>query len=246
MAEEGEGQNNARILSSYATPSIEGIASSIRRPAIQANNFEIKPSIIQMVQQTVQLSGLPNENPYLHITNFLEICDTFKSNGVSNDAVRLTLFPFSLRDKAKSWLKSFPAGHFTIWDVLVEKFLTKFFPPLKIAKMRNDITTFVQFDNESLYEAWERFKELLRQCPNHCLPVWLQVQTFYNDITPPNRSIIDAAARGNLMTKSTEEGYKLLDEMASNSYQWTNDRATKKGVGLHNVDAFTYLLKFLF
>ncbi|GKV38977.1 hypothetical protein SLEP1_g46823 [Rubroshorea leprosula] len=156
MAEEGEGQNNARTLGSYATPSLEGIASSIKRLAIQANNFEIKPAIIQMIQQTVQFSGLPNENPYLHIASFLEICDTFKANGVSNESVRLTLFPFSLRDKAKSWLQSFPI-----------------------------------------------------------------------------------AAGGNLMNKTEEDGYKLLDEMASNSYQWTNDKATKKGVGLHNVDAFT-------
>ncbi|GKU88967.1 hypothetical protein SLEP1_g3172 [Rubroshorea leprosula] len=215
---EGEGQNNARTLGSYATPSLEGIASSIRRSAIQANNFEIKPAIIQMIQQTVQFSGLPNENPYSHIASFLEICNTFKANGVSNDSVRLTLFPFSLRDKAKSWLQSFPA-----------------------AKLRNDITTFVQFDNESLYEAWERFKELVRQCPNHGLPVWLQVQTFYNGMTPPNRSIIDTAAGGNLMNKTEEDGYKLLDEMASNSYQWTNDRAIEKGVGLHDVDAFTSL-----
>ncbi|GKV31349.1 hypothetical protein SLEP1_g40045 [Rubroshorea leprosula] len=158
MAEEGEGQNNARTLGSYATPSLEGIASSIRRLAIQANNFEIKPAIIQMIQQIVQFSGLPNENPYLHIASFLEIYDTFKANGVSNESVRLTLFPFSLRDKAKSWLQSFPA-----------------------------------------------------------------------------------AAGGNLMNKTEEDGYKLLDEMASNSYQWTNDKATKKGVGLPNVDAFTSL-----
>ncbi|GKU89504.1 hypothetical protein SLEP1_g3633 [Rubroshorea leprosula] len=133
-----------------------------------------------MIQQNVQFSGLPNENPYSHIASFLEICDTFKANGVSNESVRLTLFLFSLRDKAKSWLQSFPVGHFTIWNVLVDKFIAKFFPPSKTAKLRNDITTFVQFDNESLYEAWERFKELLRQCPNHGLPVWLQVQTFYN------------------------------------------------------------------
>ncbi|GKV45791.1 hypothetical protein SLEP1_g52835 [Rubroshorea leprosula] len=76
MAKEGEGQNNARTLSLYATPSIEGIASSIRRLAIQANNFEIKLVIIQMVQQTVQFSGLSNENPYLHIeTQLGQIAD---------------------------------------------------------------------------------------------------------------------------------------------------------------------------
>ncbi|GKV04420.1 hypothetical protein SLEP1_g16575 [Rubroshorea leprosula] len=72
------------------------------------------------------------------------------------------------------------------------------------------------------------------------------MQTFYNGMTHPNRSIIDAAAEGNLMNKTEEDGYKLLDEMASNSYQWTNDRATKKGVGLHNVDAFTSLSAQIF
>ena len=81
--------------------SVNGAISSIRRPAIQANNFEIKPAIIQMIQQTVQFEGLSQADPNVHIANFLEICDTFKHNRVIDDAIRLRLFPFSLRDKAK-------------------------------------------------------------------------------------------------------------------------------------------------
>lgn len=134
-------------------PSVIGNSSSIRRPAIQANNFEIKPAIIQMIQHSVQFSGLPNDDLNTHIANFLEICDTFKQNGVSDDAIRLRLFPFSLRDKAKVWLNSLPPGTITTWDGLAQKFLAKFFPPAKTAKMRNDITTFGQYDMESLYEA---------------------------------------------------------------------------------------------
>ena len=42
----------------------------------------------------------------MHIRDFMEICDTFKFNGVSEDAVKLRVFPFSLRDKAKGWLQS--------------------------------------------------------------------------------------------------------------------------------------------
>ena len=47
---------------------------------------------------------------------------------------------------------------------------------------RNDITSFVQMENESLYDAWERFKDLLRKCPYHGIPPWVQIQTFYNGL----------------------------------------------------------------
>ncbi|XP_052203104.1 uncharacterized protein LOC127808573 [Diospyros lotus] len=224
MEEEDQNIEAQRSLRDYASPSVVGIASSIRRPTVQANNFEIKSAIIQMRQATVQFGGSVNDDPNAHIANFLEICDTFKHNRVSDDAIRLRLFPFSLRDKAKAWLSSLPPGSITTGDVMAQKFLAKYFPPSKTAKMRNDITTFVQFEIETLYEAWERFKELLRKCPHHQLHVWLQVQTFYNGLSSTNRSMIDAAAEGTIMRKTPDEAYELLDEMASNSYQWQADR----------------------
>ena len=153
MAEAVKNTNGERALRDYAVPSINGADSSIRTPPIAANNFEIKPAIIQMIQTSVQFGGLATDDPNAHITNFLEICDTFKHNGVSDDAIRLRLFPFSLRDKAKSWLNSLPQGTISTWEELVQIFLAKFFPPAKIAKMRNDITQFIQHDAETLYEA---------------------------------------------------------------------------------------------
>lgn len=122
-----------------------------------------------MVQQD-QFGGGDVENPNNHLANFLEICDTIKLNGVSEDAIRLRLFPFSLKNKAKEWLNSKPPNSFTTWNTLSQAFLSKYFPPVKTAKLRNDITSFVQFDGESLYEAWERFKDLQRRCPHHGLP----------------------------------------------------------------------------
>ena len=72
-----------------------------------------------------------NEDPNDHIVNFLEIYDTLKYNDVSNDALRLRLFPFTLKDKARAWLKSQPPGSFTNWDDLVRSFLANYFPPIK-------------------------------------------------------------------------------------------------------------------
>ncbi|XP_074304826.1 uncharacterized protein LOC141639650 [Silene latifolia] len=58
---------------------------SIQRPRIQANNFEIKNALIDLVQDN-QFGGGPLENPNDHLNDFLENCDMYKSNGVSDDA----------------------------------------------------------------------------------------------------------------------------------------------------------------
>ena len=74
-------------------------------------------------------------------------------NGVSNDAIRLRLFPFSLKDKAKSWLLNSNANSYTTSEVLSKAFLCKYFSPRKTTKLRNDITSFYQAECESLYEV---------------------------------------------------------------------------------------------
>ena len=135
---------NAKALMDFSQPKINDIQSSIVRPAIAANTFEIKPGTIQMVQNTVQFGGSPTEDPNMHIRDFIEIYDTFKFNNVSEDAVKLRLFPFSLRDKAKGWLHSLPAGSITTWEEFAHKFLTKFFPMAKTAAIRNALTQFAQ------------------------------------------------------------------------------------------------------
>ena len=120
-----------------------GSQNCIVKPTVEANNFEIKPAYIQMVSQ-YQFGGLPMEDPNAHLASFLDICDTFRMNGVSSDAIRLRLFPFSLRDKAKLWLSSLAPNSITSWDTLSKAFLTKYYPPGKTAKYRQDLAGFRQ------------------------------------------------------------------------------------------------------
>ena len=90
-----------RPLKFYAIPSHDEPHNSIAAPAIEANNFELKPSLLSAVQQN-QFSGGPTEDPNLHLSVFLQYADTVKANGVSPEAIRLRLFPFSLRDRARA------------------------------------------------------------------------------------------------------------------------------------------------
>ena len=61
------------------------------------------------------------------------MCDTVKYNGVSDEAIRLRLFPFSLKEKAKHWIISEPLDSITFGEELVNKFLARFFPSEKAA-----------------------------------------------------------------------------------------------------------------
>ena len=102
------------------------------------------------------------ENARIHLRNFLAKCDIIKFNRVSADVIRLTLFPFLLMDKVSYWLLNDKPNSFTTLEALSRAFPNEYFSPSKTAKLRAAISTFSQRGNESLYEAWERFKDLQR------------------------------------------------------------------------------------
>ena len=94
----------------YIIINIKGIEPGIKRLAIRVDNFENKLLLIQTIQQSVQFRDLVYENLNSHIAKFLEICDTFKRNGVLYDAIRLRLFSFSLRDGSEKLASFFTIG----------------------------------------------------------------------------------------------------------------------------------------
>ena len=99
----------------------------------------------------------------------------------------------------------------------MQKFLTKFFPPAKIAQLVQEINTFRQLEGENLAKAWERFHELLWRCPHHRLTRWMQVHTFYKGMRDATRTVIDASAGGALMKKTTDQAYEILEDAATNT-----------------------------
>nr|GFC95599.1 reverse transcriptase domain-containing protein [Tanacetum cinerariifolium] len=70
-------------------------------------------------------------------------------------------------------------------------------PPIAI-QLKNEITNFRQRPDESLFEAWERYKLLIDRCPNHNMLRVTQMDTFYNGLTLRHHDTINAAAGGTL------------------------------------------------
>ena len=105
---------------------------------MEANNFELKPALITMVQQH-QFTGPPSEDPNEHLDKFMRMSNTVKLNGVNPDIIMLQLFPFSLRDVATSWFQSLPYGP---WEEIVEAYLSRFFPHALTSEMRGEIISF--------------------------------------------------------------------------------------------------------
>ena len=91
-----------------------------------------------------------------------------------------------------------------------------------------DISSFYQYEGESFYEACERFKDLLIKCPHHSFTKWMQVHHFYNGLSRPTRTLIDASTRGVIMGKNEVEAYQILENIALNDCQWPVESVAPK------------------
>ena len=137
----------------FSRLAINDIHFDLIRPAIAAGAIQIKPGTILMMQSTIQFGGSTLEDPKLHIKKFGEFCDTLELNGDSKDTVKLRLFLFSLRDKAKFWFHSLPVDSLTKWEEIEHQFLVRFCPLIQATAVRNTSTQFSQLLGEFLCTA---------------------------------------------------------------------------------------------
>ncbi|GJV83180.1 reverse transcriptase domain-containing protein [Tanacetum coccineum] len=191
-----------RTMAQMLQAPIEGYEDAIVVPPINANNFELKQPLINLVQSN-KFTG--RQDPHNHLRFFNKVTSTFRHPEVPNTSIKLLLFPFSLDGEARDWLDKEPPRSILTWDDLVSKFINQFFPPSKTTYYRNEIITFYQKPNETFNEAWERFKGLLRQCPHHGFSELHQLDTFYNSLNSNDQDALDSAAGGNFLTRLPQE-----------------------------------------
>nr|GFC35163.1 reverse transcriptase domain-containing protein [Tanacetum cinerariifolium] len=167
-----------RTMAQILQAPIEGYEDVIVVPPINANNFELKQTLINLVQSN-QFTG--RQDPHNHLRFFNKVTSTFRHPEVPNTTVKLLLFPFSLEGEARIWLDIEPPRSILTWE---------------------DLT---------FNEAWERFKDLLRQCPHHGFSELHQLDTFYNALNPNDQDALDSAAGGNFLDKIPRECLSIIE-----------------------------------
>nr|GEW40991.1 reverse transcriptase domain-containing protein [Tanacetum cinerariifolium] len=186
MAAEGNGDLPIRDLwtiEELCQPSLNGRGGPIAPISIQATNFGLKND---MIQQSI------------------------KVNGVTDYALRLNFFPHSLTHHATAWFDRLLRNSINTFEQMAKMFLGKYFPPSMVTKLKNKITNSRQRPDESLFEAWERYKLSIDRCPNYNTLTATQIDTFYNGLTLRHRDTINAAAGGTFMKRLSHRVLSLL------------------------------------
>nr|GEZ53194.1 reverse transcriptase domain-containing protein [Tanacetum cinerariifolium] len=174
----------------------------------------------ELFQNSFQFHGLLGDDANKHLDKFLHVTQRIKVNGVTDDALRLYLFPHSLTHHSTAWFDHFLRNSIDTFEQMAKMFLEKYFPPSMVTKLRNEITNFRQRPDESLFEAWERYKLSIVRCPNHNMLPVTQIDTFYNGLTLRHRDTINAAEGGTFMKRRPEECYDLIKNMTAHHNDW--------------------------
>nr|GEW82073.1 reverse transcriptase domain-containing protein [Tanacetum cinerariifolium] len=175
-----------RTLEELCQPTLNGRGGPIASIAIQATNFGLKNDMIQQVQNSCQFHGLP-----------------------------VTMLTSILTNFCIAWFDHLPRNSINTFEQMAKMFLRKYFPPSMVTKLRNEITNFRQRPDESLFEAWKRYKLSIDRCHNHNMLPVTQIDTFYNKLTLRHSGTINAAVGGTFMKRHPEECYDLIENMTA-------------------------------
>ncbi|GKA04686.1 reverse transcriptase domain-containing protein [Tanacetum coccineum] len=206
-----------RSMEELCQPSIDGRGGPIAPIPIQATDFGLRHHMIQQVQNTCQFHGLPGDDANRHIDKFLEITQHMKQNGVSDDALRLSLFPYSLTHHAIAWYDRLPRNSIHSFDDMMRKFLSKYFPPSMVTKLRNEITKFEQKPYESLFEACHRDTinavaggTFMQKTPEECYKLIENMTTHHNHW---DTSATQDETSRNISSTTTTESSKVVRQL---------------------------------
>ncbi|XP_074298180.1 uncharacterized protein LOC141629003 [Silene latifolia] len=212
-------------------PKVQDIPQGFSLLVPTQGTFDIRPSHISLVERNL-FGGLPDEDLGTHVEIFTDYCCSISvPAGVTQDKVKETLFPYSLKDSTREWYRYLDkvAAGVTNWTSLDLAFYKRYYPPVKTNALRSQITNFQQGPDEELHEAWVRFKKLVRSVTHHGFQHWYLCNQFYNALYDDYRVILDAVANGRFQKNvDSNKGWNTIEEMAVHRAEYGSSRGNSR------------------
>ena len=161
--------------------------------------------------------GKPSEDPYRHVDELSQVCEINHLQNVPVDTMKMKLFPATLKDRAKDSVLKL-GKEFNSWTEMEEEFLRKYYSVGKTISVWKAIREFIQGTSETFHEAWERLRDLTRECPHHEVTNHELTQILYDGLGPQDRYLLDASSGSTFMSKYEDDAMELIEKVAKNSH----------------------------
>jgi hypothetical protein len=200
----------------FSAPKGELIEPPQSAHPILTDGYEIRPAFIAMVREQT-FSGKEDENPYVHIREFEQLCSCLNIPGMKHETLKWKLFSFSLSDRAKQWYAHNSRSVSGNWEELRDKFCLAFFPISQIITLRLEILNFKQKEKETIGAAWARFTSLFTSGPDLSIPDHVLLQHFHYGLSKEAALLLDTSSGGSFLHKNVSEGIAILEKILENT-----------------------------
>ncbi|KAK1645560.1 hypothetical protein QYE76_063365 [Lolium multiflorum] len=188
-------------------------------------DFSLDLSHIAIVEKT-PFCGTEKESAVEHLTELSTLSGVFSDDVKMRTYFVAKIFPFSLKDDAKTWYNNLPPGSIKSPIDLRDVFFRKYFPASAQHAALQRIYNFDQEDGEKLPEAWARFCSLIRAQPDHDLEKHDLLDIFYSGLTIESRAYLDSCAGCVFRKRTPDEAEELLAKIGRNHDDWSTPEPT--------------------
>ncbi|KAK1667199.1 hypothetical protein QYE76_055358 [Lolium multiflorum] len=187
-------------------------------------DFSLDLSHIAIVEKT-PFCGTEKESAVEHMTELSTLSGVFSDDVKMRTYFVAKIFPFSLKDDAKTWYNNLPPGSIKSPTDLRDVFFRKYFL-LVLNMLLCRIYNFDQEDGEKLPEAWVRFCSLIRAQPDHDLEKHDLLDIFYSGLTIESRAYLDSCAGCVFRKRTPDDAEELLAKIGRNHDDWSTPEPT--------------------
>ncbi|KAK1618204.1 hypothetical protein QYE76_023721 [Lolium multiflorum] len=188
-------------------------------------DFSLDLSHIAIVEKT-PFCGTEKESAVEHLTELSTLSGVFSDDVKMRTYFVAKIFPFSLKDDAKTWYNNLPPGSIKSPTDLRDVFFRKYFPASAQHAALQRIYNFDQEDGEKLPEAWARFCSLIRAQPDHDLEKHDLLDIFYSGLTIESRAYLDSCAGCVFRKRTPDDAEELLAKIGRNHDDWSTIEPT--------------------